>query len=513
VAPQKASDAILCFCQALQEKMSFSVVAQASSRHNRYCYVAAANYTKYRRVNINETGYQRAKKMYDRRVAFFRQKQHPTERVVGSAAAMTSLQPPDIVQAAKPMSDVESALTRLFQHETLVIQRQVEMLSIFFGYEQYNRYAISTVPTLLDHEGHLEQSELLGYLVEETSFMKSIGRQILGAHRPFHAILMDPYGRPLLEFHRPWTLVNSKLSVTLPDPKIIATSHPSLPPDAAHPTALLTGSSSLSSQVHQPTQKPFLPSAAMLGEHIPSVYREEPFYHKLAARLSQNPSEAPPLLGQVYQVWHLWRRQYDLVSGGFRLGMDEGKEPSLMRQFGKIESAFLAWDFSIQNLHGQPVALVSRHFTGFMRELFTDAGRYLVHFKSTLPCLPPTDPLNVTSPPPPQTPIPPLSLEEKATILGAAMLIDFDYFSRHSNGTGGPSFLPFYFPWGAGSTTDSTSPTTGTTSPSDTASSPGAPSMPQQADSLEDAAEMEDGSFWQAFFGGGGEEADDDDGW
>ncbi|KDD71856.1 scramblase, partial [Helicosporidium sp. ATCC 50920] len=71
-------------------------------------------------------------------------------------------------------------------------------------------------------------------------------------------------------------------------------------------------------------------------------------------------------IGEVQQRWHLWRRNYDLYIGH--------------RQFAAIEGGFLAWEFALKDDRGGMLALIDRNFQGFGKELFTDAGRYIIHF-------------------------------------------------------------------------------------------------------------------------------------
>ena len=75
------------------------------------------------------------------------------------------------------------------------------------------------------------------------------------------------------------------------------------------------------------------------------------------------------VVGEVHQRWHLWKRKYDLYLG--------------KRQFAAIEGGFLAWEFALRNSDGGVLALIDRNFQGFGKELFTDAGKYVIHFGET----------------------------------------------------------------------------------------------------------------------------------
>ncbi|KXS19886.1 hypothetical protein M427DRAFT_432509 [Gonapodya prolifera JEL478] len=61
------------------------------------------------------------------------------------------------------------------------------------------------------------------------------------------------------------------------------------------------------------------------------------------------------LIGEVHQIWHLWRRKYDLF-------VDR-------TQFARIDAPFLSWDFDIQGPSGEILGNVNRNFVGFAREV------------------------------------------------------------------------------------------------------------------------------------------------
>ena len=39
-----------------------------------------------------------------------------------------------------------------------------------------------------------------------------------------------------------------------------------------------------------------------------------------------------------------------------------------------------AWEFVLRDAQGVPLALIDRNFSGFAKEIFSDAGRYCIHF-------------------------------------------------------------------------------------------------------------------------------------
>ncbi|KAJ3060398.1 hypothetical protein HK102_009502, partial [Quaeritorhiza haematococci] len=110
------------------------------------------------------------------------------------------------------------------------------------------------------------------------------------------------------------------------------------------------------------------------------------------------------LIGEVKQVWHLWRRKYDLFLQ--------------KRQFAAIDGGFWAWDFILEDENGGVLSSVNRNFVGFAREIFTDSGQYVVRYDAVQP-------------------VRALSLDERAVALAAAVTVDIDYFSRHSHHGGG----------------------------------------------------------------------------
>ena len=182
------------------------------------------------------------------------------------------------------------------------------------------------------------------------------------------------------------------------------------------------------------------------------------------------------VVGEVRQRWHLFKRNYDLY-----------REKS---QFGEIRGNFLAWEFEIVNEEGETLALIDRNFSGFGIELFTDAGKYVIHYGSSPsgkkhkaiseneavdPMRPKIDSMwansstKVTEMSKWRTNVQvqeegressievarPLSFSERAITLAAVISIDSDYFSRHSSshgvgGGGGPMFCPFPWIWGGG---------------------------------------------------------------
>ncbi|CAL1704975.1 unnamed protein product [Somion occarium] len=267
-----------------------------------------------------------------------------------------------------PVNNPEEGLrTLLMQNDQLIITRQIEMMNIFIGFEQTNKYVI-----------------LLGYIAEEPRGILSVfSRQLLRTHRPFRAVVLDRQGSPILWLRRPFAWINSRM-----------------------------------------------------------------FVQRLQDYENYT-SEGNPVLdtfAEVQQRWHFWRRKYDLflrkqeTHRVLSLASDPQPEPELNEetfyQFARIDEGLWAWDFSLKDARGVEIASVNRTFRGFGRELFTDTGRYFVRFTPQ-----PTSQLDPSMhpsivPDPKSMVVRDLTLDERALILATAVNIDFDYFSRHSEGHG-----------------------------------------------------------------------------
>ncbi|CAG8437284.1 935_t:CDS:2 [Scutellospora calospora] len=223
----------------------------------------------------------------------------------------------DIQKRPQVLSQSHSA-SHILQNTELIVVRQLEMLNVFLGFEQANKYAI-----------HDQSGNCVGYIAEEEQSLASvILRQLFRTHRKFTAIIMDLDGNTILKVRRPFAWINSRIFISTGDEELI---------------------------------------------------------------------------GEVHQQWHLWRRRYNLFTH--------------QTQFALIDAGFLSWDFIMEDEDGDVLGNVTRNFTGFAREIFTDYGQYMLKMNPEYK--------NIT-------------LDERAVILAAAISIDFDYFSRH---------LGFHFPF------------------------------------------------------------------
>lgn len=238
----------------------------------------------------------------------------------------------------------EDPIYDILKEPTLVIERKVEFMNLFLGFEQANKYTIMN--SLGQQIGYMEETDL--------GIFKMIGRQFFRLHRPFDIDVFNMYGEKILTIKRPFSFINS------------------------HIKALLPGVDRMGHLMHE-------------------------------------------VIGESVQSWHLWRRRYNL----FKLDDDAKDE---YNQYGEIDAPFLSFDFPVKNGNGDVIASVDRNWVGLGREMFTDTGVYIVRMDPAsfagLGDLYPS----VAGP---------LTLDQRAILLGTAVSIDFDYFSRHSRGGGG----------------------------------------------------------------------------
>ncbi|ESK92861.1 scramblase family protein [Moniliophthora roreri MCA 2997] len=215
-------------------------------------------------------------------------------------------------------------LKRLVSNDLLVIERQIEMLNIFIGFEQTNKYAIRNA-----------EGVPVGFIAEEPGgFLTSINRQLFATHRPFRALIMDTEGNPILWLRRPFAWINSRMYVQHP---------PDLQETAEDGTPVLDTLAEVQ-QVWHPLRRRY------------DLFLRENFKKRILSLASEPQPEPQP-------------------------------GSAVFNQFAKVDSPFLAWSFSLEDANGEEVAFISREWKGFGRELFTDTGEYYICFgpRSGLP--------------------------------------------------------------------------------------------------------------------------------
>ncbi|PSK36746.1 hypothetical protein B9Z65_1929 [Elsinoe australis] len=298
----------------------------------------------------------------------------------------------------------------ILNNSAIVIQRQIEMMNVFLGYEQANRYVIMN-----------GRGETIGYLAEEDhGFGRAIVRQMARTHRSFTAHVFDTNEREVLRIHRPFSWINSKIRIY--DPITGAEN----PPNGA--ATVLPGASGSTS----------------VTQSSPST--------------STIPLDQMRIIGEAQQEWAPLRRKYNLFTyqptSPSTTGSSTTITSSSMTQFARIDSPFLSWDFSLQSASGVPIGSVNRNFSNLAREIFTDTGVYALRMDSVASPVTQqseTTSSEITSPDAKAVEVigEPLTLDQRAAMLATAVSIDFDYFSRHSGATIGGFPIPIWLP-GAG---------------------------------------------------------------
>lgn len=284
----------------------------------------------------------------------------------------------------------------------------MEMMNLLIGFEQANRYVI------MDPHG-----ATLGYIAEQDHGIgRSFMRQIARTHRSFTTHIFDAKGQEVLRIHRPFAWISSRIRIY------------DCVPEGGYPESEETGLQT-SQQV----------------EGVP------------VSRTSPLKLEEMRIIGEAQQQWAPLRRKYNLFT--FREG-ESGEEPTPtenntsdtsleagMSQFASINEPFLSWDFTLRSGSDSPVGSVSRNFSGFAREIFTDTGVYALRMDSAAQTssLESSEGKELERYEREETA---MTLDQRAVMLATAVSIDFDYFSRHSSQGGGMGMMPFMWPMGGG---------------------------------------------------------------
>ncbi|TFK55170.1 Scramblase-domain-containing protein [Heliocybe sulcata] len=267
--------------------------------------------------------------------------------------------------------DPEESLRVILSNPSLVITRQIEMLNIFVGFEQANRYVISN-----------ELGETLGFIAEEPrGFFSTFSRQIFKTHRPFRALVMDPQGAPILWIRRPFAWINSRMFVQR-----------------------------LNNYSEYTTEgEPVLDTFGEVQQRWHPWRRRYDVFRRETSR---------PILSTISDS------QPEPTQSTSSSEPDESEET--FTQLAAIDEGLWAWSFSLRDYQGEEFASIRRAFRGLGREVFTDTGQYFIRFHPDLSdseiAARGEKPIIERN----------LSMDERALILATAVTIDFDYFSRHS---------------------------------------------------------------------------------
>ncbi|CAG8545426.1 14894_t:CDS:2 [Funneliformis mosseae] len=131
-----------------------------------------------------------------------------TKRSEGKDVPDTKVQ--EVIQQPFEVLNRYYPAAQILQNPTLVVARQLEILNIFLGFEQANKYA------LLDPNGNC-----VGYVAEEESFASTILRQLFRTHRKFNAMIIDLEGQLILKIRRPFAWINSRIFISTSEEHLI----------------------------------------------------------------------------------------------------------------------------------------------------------------------------------------------------------------------------------------------------------------------------------------------------
>ncbi|KAL9047700.1 MAG: hypothetical protein Q9162_007964, partial [Coniocarpon cinnabarinum] len=315
--------------------------------------------------------------------------------------------------------------TALLANSSIIIHRQLEMMNVFLGFEQANKYVIN------DASGNV-----IGFLAEQEHGMGNmIARQTFRTHRSFTTHVFDKSEREVLRLHRPFSWINSKIRVY----------------DAVNErTAGMTT------------------STALAGTSASSLTNQG------GASISTMPLQDMRVIGEAQQTWAPLRRKYNLflhrdlnhasadkdapqiTSGDLPLSSEKAiqvaepeKENLGFAQFAFVDEPMLSWDFSLKSEDQQLIGSVNRNFAGLAREFFTDTGVYALRMDSAGLAAETGHIISQTGRDVPSSNKLGMTLDQRAVMLATAVSIDFDYFSR-SRGCAVDSFLPLWFPYPMG---------------------------------------------------------------
>lgn len=367
------------------------------------------------------------------------------ERNAHLATTLAERDTSDLVTEVRMPDDPHGVLPRdhpawsILSNSTLVIQRQrqIEMINVMLGFEQANRYVI------MDGQG-----QTLGYIAEEDNSMGSMfKRQMFATHRSFTAHILDKEEREVLRIHRPFAWINSRIRIYDPVP------------EGGYAGRAMSASTALQG------------TSASSAVNPSSVAQTSPL--KL---------EDMRIIGETQQIWAPLKRKYAMATyrpiedplDPYKTSvMEFGEQASSdaravavsenetndsaietgMRQFAHVDEPFLSRDFTLRNASEQTIGSVNRNFAGFAREIFTDTGVYALRMDSAAQqsSLQDQQGQEVAHYERHGTA---MTLDQRAVMLATAVCIDFDYFSRHSGGSGISPGI--WLPYSTGGTTSET---------------------------------------------------------
>ncbi|KAK5938079.1 hypothetical protein PMZ80_009668 [Knufia obscura] len=304
--------------------------------------------------------------------------------------------------------------TSLLEQSGIVVQRQIEMMNVFLGFEQANRYVI------MDPQGNH-----IGYMAEhDGGIAKTMGRQWFRTHRSFMVHVFGRDGQEVLRFHRPFSWINTRIRVY--DPVELA-------------SGLKTSSATDVVQSNAVQD-------AVMNQQISSLKLDE-----------------MRVIGEAQSEWAPLRRKYNLflaheLPNAEEVGREDvpadlsgqqqkqAKNQDYFAQFAYIDEPFLSWDFSLKASDDRLIGSVNRNWGGLGREFFTDTGSYVLRMDAAGLDQEAAQKHIISQSNQEERAYAEtlggndgkygMTLDQRALMLATAVTVDFDYFSRHSRGGG-----------------------------------------------------------------------------
>lgn len=324
------------------------------------------------------------------------------------------LAPVHIPEDPKAILKANHPSTSLLEQSGIIVQRQIEMMNVFLGFEQANRYVI------MDPQGNH-----IGYMAEhDGGIAKTMGRQWFRTHRSFMVHVFGRDGQEVLRFHRPFSWINTRIRVY--DPVELASG--------------LTTSSSTD------IVKSSAVADVVMNQQISNLKLEE-----------------MKVIGEAQSEWAPLRRKYNLflahqLPDAKEIGSEavpddlsakqqgQVKNEDHFAQFAYIDEPFLSWDFSLKGADNRLIGSVNRNWGGLGREFFTDTGTYVLRVdaagleaeseKSHIISQTNQGERGYAEALGGSNDKHGMTLDQRAVMLATAVTVDFDYFSRHSHGGG-----------------------------------------------------------------------------
>lgn len=263
--------------------------------------------------------------------------------------------------------------------------------------------------------------------------MNAVTDMILGSSSP-----------NIKQFHRPFSVINSRLRIY--DPLEPASWHP-----LASGSHVSTSNATIPGATDQSAETSTLPISDMriIGEVQSQWAPLKRKYNLFLYHQTPGETSAPTMNSGLHQS----TAQHARVAAQ-SVGTDSGQYV----QFAYIEEPPLSWDFSLRSSSNKLIGSVNRNFAGFAREIFTDTGVYALRMdaagleeeasKTHLISKTAHGERKYKDVLGSEKGEMGMTLDQRAVMLATAVTVDYDYFSRHSHGSG-MGMMPVWMGGGA----------------------------------------------------------------